>query len=96
MVTPQNILSLFAANKIPRRVELHYNNAFLIPLEYSPKSSLTPEEAYQSGYLDKPDRKNKFPWNDNMEEVLHMEPDDALAFIYRFFGTYKGMFDASI
>jgi hypothetical protein len=77
-------------------VELHYNNAFLIPLEYSPKSSLTPEEAYQSGYLGKQDRKKKFPWNDNMEDVLHMTPDDALGFINKFFGKYEGMFDASI
>ncbi len=77
-------------------VELHYANAFLIPLEYSLKSSLTPEEAYQSGYLGKSDRKEKFPWNDNMEELLHMKPDDALVFINRFFGKYKGMFDACI
>jgi len=77
-------------------VELHYNNAFLIPLECHPKASLTPEEAYQAGYLGKPDRKIKFPWNENMEDVLHMKPDDALIFVNNFFGKYKGMFDASI
>jgi hypothetical protein len=78
-------------------VELHYNNAFLIPLEYNPKLSLTPEEAYQSGYLGKPDRKKKFPWNDNMEDLLNIQqPEEALIFINRFFDKYKGMFDASI
>jgi hypothetical protein len=77
-------------------VELHYNNAFLIPLEYSRKPALTPEEAYRSGYFAKPDRKKKFPWNDDMEEVLHMEPAAALSFINKYFRKYKGMFDAAI
>jgi len=77
-------------------VELHYNSAFLIPLEYSPKSSLTPEEAYQSGYLGKQDRKKRFPWNDNMEVLHQLTPDDALGFINKFFGKYEGLFDASI
>jgi hypothetical protein len=77
-------------------IELHYNNAFLMPLESSPKASLTPEEAYQTGYSGKPDRKEKFPWNENMEDVLHMKPDDALIFVNNFFSKYKGMFDASI
>jgi hypothetical protein len=77
-------------------VELHYNNAFLVPLECNPKSKLSPEEAYQSGYLNKPDRKDKFPWNSNMEDLLHMQPEQALAFIDAFFDKYKGMFDSSI
>jgi hypothetical protein len=77
-------------------VELHYNNAFLIPTERSRKPSLTAEEAYQSGYLNRPDRKEKFPWNDNMEDLLHMQPEQALAFIDMFFDKYKGMFDCSI
>lgn len=77
-------------------VELHYNNAFLIPIEHSPKTSLNPEEAYRSGYLDKADRKKKFPWNVNMEDVLYMQPDDALIFINKFFEKYKGMYDVSI
>jgi len=77
-------------------VELHYNNAFLIPVEYNPKASLTPEEAYRIGYLDKVDRKKIFPYNSNMEDVLDMQPDDALAFINKFFEKYKGLYDASI
>lgn len=77
-------------------VELHYNNAFLIPWEYSPESSLTPEEAYRSGYLDKPDRKKRFPWNGNVEEWLHMKPEEALMSIQRYFENYEGRYDASI
>lgn len=77
-------------------VELHYNSAFLIPTEISPSPSLTPELAYQQGYVDKSDRKEKFPWNSDMEVVLHMNPSQALDFINNFFSKYKGKFEASI
>lgn len=77
-------------------VELHYNNAFLIPVELSPSPSVTPEKAYRLGYLEKPDRKQKFPWNENMEEVLNLEPHKALDFINNFFRKYEGLFEASI
>jgi hypothetical protein len=77
-------------------VELHYNNAFLISLERSPKPSLSAEQAYQSGYMNKLDRKNKFPWNYNVEDLLHMQPEEAMAYINTLFDKYKGMFDLSI
>ena len=89
-------LHILAAKHQYALVELHYNSAFLIPIEYSPNVSLTPEEAYQSGYLGKPDRKIKFPWNENMEEVLHMKPNDVLIFVNKFFEKYKGKYEASI
>jgi len=77
-------------------VELHYNNAFLIPSELCSKTSLTPEEAYRLGYKEKVDRKEKFPWNANMEDVLNMQPEESLAFISSFFEKYKGKFDLSL
>ena len=77
-------------------VELLYNNAFLIPLECKPKSMFSPQEAYRLGYLEKADRKKKFSYNANMEEVLRMKPEDALRFIETFFAKYKGRYVASI
>lgn len=76
-------------------VDLHYNNAFLIPSELCSKRSLTPEEAYCQGYKDKTDRKEKWSWNADMEEALHMKPEDALDFISRYFEKYKGKFEIS-
>ena len=76
--------------------ELHYNNAFLIPLELSSSPSLSPEDAYYAGYLNQPDRKNKFPWNKDMEDVLQMSPVDALSFIDNYFKKYEGLYEASI
>jgi len=73
-------------------VELHYNNAFLIPEEISSFPSLTPNEAYTKGYLEQPDRKEKFPWNANVEELLRLPPQEAVEFINRFFLKYDGKF----
>jgi hypothetical protein len=77
-------------------VRLNYNNAFLAPSELSPIPSLTPEEAYRTGYLDKPDRKEKFPWNEDMEPLLHMAPEEGLAFVKEYFAQYDGAYTVSL
>jgi hypothetical protein len=67
--------------------ELEYNNAFLIPNEISPKPSLTPEAAYTQGYLERPDRLEKFPWHrdSEMEQLLNLSPAEALDFLTQHF-----------
>jgi hypothetical protein len=77
-------------------VELHYNNAFLVPAESSSCRPLGPEEVYREGYLEMPDRREKFPWNANVEEVLHLPPEQALAYLNTFFKKYSGMYDISL
>jgi hypothetical protein len=77
-------------------VELHYNNAFLVPDEINPFPSLTAEEAYATGYRDRPDRKAKFPWNAPMEELLGMQPSEAMTFIRAFFRKYEGRYSCSL
>lgn len=89
-------LHLLAAKHNYALVELQYNNAFLIPHECTSKPSLSPDEAYRVGYLEKPDRRKKFPWNENMEDLLHMSPEDALSHLNKYFENYKGKFNASI
>ena len=75
---------------------LHYNNAFLIPVEMYAGESMSPEEAYKQGYSERPDRKEKFPWNANVEELLFLPPQEALAFIDRFFANYRGQYTCSL
>lgn len=77
-------------------VELHYNNVFLVPVELASRPGLSPEEAYRTGYLNQPDRKEKFPWNQNVEDWLHLPPAEVLAAIQAFFEPYRGKFEASI
>ncbi|HUR23453.1 MAG TPA: hypothetical protein VMZ73_06240 [Acidimicrobiales bacterium] len=72
-------------------VELQYNNAFLMPADLAP-SSLTPEEAYRSGYADRHDRRAKFPWNADMEELQILAPDHAVEFLRARFAKYEGMY----
>jgi hypothetical protein len=73
-------------------VELHYNNAFLIPLELG-VPSVGPEEAYRVGYLDRPDRLRLFPWNADMEPLQALPIDEQLAFVRRKFAAYEGRYD---
>ncbi|QJD81564.1 hypothetical protein [Spirosoma rhododendri] len=78
-------------------VELHYNNAFLIPAEQNKLfPSLQPGEAYKKGYKCQPDRTQKFPWNKDMDAALDLSPDKALAFINDYFSKYEGQYEVSI
>lgn len=78
-------------------VELYYNNAFLVPKEKnSHLPSLHPEEAYLRGYVNKPDRQQKFPYNKDVDVLLQMQPQEALEFINEFFKKYEGKYEASL
>lgn len=50
-------------------VNLEYNNAFLVPKKISKMPILNPEEAFKTGYLERADRKEKFSWNAEIEEI---------------------------
>ncbi len=74
-------------------VELHYNNAFLIPSELNPFGSLTPEAAFQKGYAGKKDREIKFPWNKNVDFLLELSPVEARKSIDHLFREYRGKYE---
>jgi hypothetical protein len=73
-------------------VELHYNNLFLVPSELNAWPALTPQDAYDAGYRLKPDRKERFPWNADMEAVLSLPPQEAVEFLERKFAPYAGRY----
>ena len=73
-------------------VELHYNNLFLVPKEINTFGSLSPEKAYEDGYKNKPDRKEKFPWNSDMEELLTMPKEKGIEFLNKKFEKYNGKY----
>lgn len=73
-------------------VELHYNNIFLVPKEINSSTSLTPQEAYKKGYLERIDRHQKFPWNAVIEEIHSLSPQEALIYLNKFFSKYEGKF----
>jgi hypothetical protein len=62
-------------------VELHYNNALLVPVERGLGVSLTAEDAYRTGYAERPDRAARFAYNADMDPLLTMTPEDAARFV---------------
>ncbi len=73
-------------------VELHYNNAFLMPRENKPRRDLQPEEAYEAGYRSRTDRHQLFPWNADMEDLQNMNPEAAVTQIKQRFAAYEKNF----
>lgn len=77
-------------------LELEYNNAFLAPREICGEPRQTAEEIYRRGYLERPDRRKKFPSNHDMDALLSMSPAKALAFIDHFFAKHRGKYELSL
>jgi hypothetical protein len=73
-------------------VGLEYNNAFLIPRELNPVPVLSAAEAYRKGYADRSDRLQRLPWNKDMEPLLTLSKEDAIAFINDKFRAYAGRY----
>lgn len=76
-------------------VELHYNNAFLVPREAG-LPALAPEEAYRTGYLERADRLKAFPWNADMEPLHSLPVDEQVAFVREKFAAYEGLYDLDV
>lgn len=75
---------------------LEYNNAFLVDANAYGKRGLTAREAYERGYLNRPDRRREFPWNRDVEELLSLSAEDAVQFLNRRFAPYAGRYSLSI
>jgi hypothetical protein len=73
-------------------LELEYNNAFLAPKESAGERGLDADAAYRSGYLDRPDRKEKFSLNFDMETIYSLSEVQALEFLERFYAKFQGEF----
>ena len=71
-------------------LELEYNNAFLAPRELAGDQGLNAKTAYENGYLNRPDRKEKFSLNFDMETVYALKDQQALEFLENFYSKFKG------
>lgn len=76
-------------------VTLEYNNAFLAPRELEGVESVTAEEAYRRGYLERPDRSARFRQNSDMEILHSLTPEDAVEFLKRFYARHTGKYELS-
>jgi hypothetical protein len=73
-------------------LEVEYNNAFMAPKELAPERAVDPETAYRAGYRDRPDRKEKFPLNFDLDEVLSLPTEKALIFLNSFYAKRRGKY----
>lgn len=71
-------------------LELEYNNAFLAPVELGSKYFREAKTAYREGYLNRPDRQMRFPWNADMEALQSLEPEAAMKFVREFYAKDEG------
>ena len=74
-------------------VGLEYNNAFLAPAELAGARSLTAGAAYRRGYLERPDRREKFHRNENMEALQSLTLEEGVSFIRQFFSGLTGKYE---
>jgi hypothetical protein len=76
---------------------LEYNNAFIAPRELvGDLAALDAETAYRRGYLERPDRRERFPRNQNMEPLHTLGPSESVAFIKNFFARHEGKYEVSL
>lgn len=71
-------------------LELEYNNAFLAPKELAGQRAVDAELAYHRGYLDRPDRQEKFRMNFDMEPLYSLSPEQGIEFLQRFYSKFQG------
>jgi hypothetical protein len=73
-------------------LEVEYNNAFLAPQELAGARAIEAGNAYRAGYLDRPDRKEKFSLNFDMETIYSLSDHEALEFLQQFYAKFPGEF----
>jgi hypothetical protein len=73
-------------------VQVEYNNAFLLPAESSPVATRPPIDVYREGYLARPDRLTRLPWNREMEFLQALPPDEVVAALHARFTRYAGRY----
>jgi hypothetical protein len=76
-------------------LEVEYNNAFLAPRELPKVRPLDAETAYRRGYLERPDRREKFRANANMEILHTLSPAEAVRFLDEFYAQHRGKYELS-
>jgi hypothetical protein len=76
-------------------IALEYNNAFLAPRELPGVRPLGAAEAYRRGYLERPDRRERFRSNFDMEELHRLGPAEGVEFLRRFYARHEGRYELS-
>jgi hypothetical protein len=76
-------------------MSLEYNNAFIAPRELPHVNGLDAVTVYREGYLERPDRRKKFPLNRDMEVLHSMSPTAVVKFLNDFYARHAGKYHLS-
>ena len=76
-------------------LEVEYNNAFLAPRELAGALARDAADAYREGYAERPDRREKFRANANMEILHTLKPREAVKFLDDFYAQHRGKYELS-
>ena len=71
-------------------LELEYNNAFLAPRELAAAQFRDATSVYREGYLDRPERKERFAFNLDMEALHSLSPEAGIRFLEEFYASDAG------
>jgi hypothetical protein len=69
---------------------LEYNNAFLAPAELGAAHFRDAEALYNRGYFNRPERKQRFASNLDMEAVHSLPPEEGIQFLHDFYAADAG------
>src|SRR6266480_4329129 len=69
---------------------LEYNNAFLAPREIGGARFCDAESAYQAGYLERNDRRERFASNLDMAILHSLSPEEGIRFLQEFYASDAG------
>lgn len=75
-------------------VAVEYNNALFAPAE-SGAAAVDVAAAYRTGYLDRPDRLRRLPWNRDVEHLQQLPAEQVVAELDRLFADRAGRFSRS-
>ena len=73
-------------------LELEYNNAFVAPREIGGSRFIDAATAYAKGYRDRPDRKQRFSSNFELEALNSLTPEQAIEFLRVFYSQEEGKY----
>ena len=71
-------------------LELEYNNAFLAPRELGEALFRDAKSAYREGYLERPERTERFASNLDMETLHSLSPEEGIEFLDWFYARDAG------
>ncbi len=75
---------------------LEYNNAFIVPNDIAASHKIecmSPEVAFTRGYIERPTRLERYPWNREFEHLRDLSPEEVVAWVNKRFAAHAGEFE---